>query len=66
MAAWSLEVLGVPLYPQARFQLAVAAEAARKYELDREIRAEVLGAVDRFSGERKRRMLRGRAEILGR
>ena len=50
---WSLETLAVPIYPQARFQLGVAIAVAEEVGLDRELRAQLKGPADRWSGERR-------------
>lgn len=60
---WSLQSRGVPIYPQARYQLAVAARIAEEYQLDDEIRARVRGVADRWTGERAERWLASRGEI---
>jgi hypothetical protein len=60
---WSLESRRVPIYPQARYQLALAAQIARRAPLDREIRARLRGVADRWSGRRDEVFLLGRGEI---
>ena len=51
---WSLQTLGVPIYPQARYQLAVAEKLAREHKLGSAIRVIVRGVSDRWTGERSR------------
>ncbi len=53
---WSLQSLGVPLYPQARFQLGVAEAVGRRYELGGFIQAVELGMADRWTGQRPRKV----------
>jgi hypothetical protein len=63
LGRWSLAARRVPVYPQARYQLAVASELARQLELTDEIRAHLAGASDRWTGKRTQRLMRNRAEI---
>ena len=60
---WSLRKLGVPVYPQARFQLAVADRLADQNDLDDAIRAIVRGTSDRFTGKRTEQRLIGAKKI---
>ena len=60
---WSLERLRVPIYPQARFQLAVADRLARNHLLGDAIRVIVRGTSDRWTGERTTTRLIGEEEI---
>ncbi|WP_164103151.1 hypothetical protein [Candidatus Laterigemmans baculatus] len=60
---WSLATLGVPIYPQDRFQVGVAFAIAREAGLDREIRVVLRSASNRFSGERESAVLAGRPEL---
>ena len=52
LGAWSLSERGVPIYPQTRYQLAVAVALAETAGLRREIRAVVRGVSDRRTGRR--------------
>lgn len=61
--AWSLDALGVPIYPQARFQLAVATQLRRAANLERDSRIELRGVANRWTGRRTVRELRGAAEV---
>ena len=62
---WSLEELGVPIYPQARFQLAVASAAAEKSAKQNQHRGrgrfqiELRNQSNRFTGERTDEILTG-------
>ncbi len=56
---WSLSCLGVPNYPQDRFQLGVAIAVAEQAGLDRELHVELRGPAGRFSGARQRQQLGG-------
>jgi hypothetical protein len=60
---WSLASRGVPIYPQARYQLALAEEIAIEHQLQDEIRAQVKGVSDRWTGRRDKQLLLGRREI---
>jgi hypothetical protein len=51
---WSLESLGVPVYPQARFQLGVAESLGRHYELGAFIQGIHFYPSDRWTGRRRR------------
>lgn len=59
LARWSFRELGVPIYPQARFQLAVARQLCEGIESEFAIRAEIRLSADRFTGERKVIILSG-------
>ncbi|MBT4694842.1 MAG: hypothetical protein HOB73_16020 [Planctomycetaceae bacterium] len=59
LSRWSLETLGVPIYPQQRYQLGVALAAAQKYNLGRAIEVDLLSMSDRLTGSRQRETLRG-------
>ncbi len=63
LGGWSLESRRVPIYPQARYQLAVAAEIASRYQLKDEIRAKLRGVSDRWTGRREEQQMLGRGEI---
>lgn len=63
MRRWSLDELNVPIYPQDRFQLAVARHIAHKYQLGDGIEIHLLGIADRFTGQRSSQVLRGVQEI---
>jgi hypothetical protein len=60
---WSLGDRAVPIYPQARYQLALAAELAARHQLNDEIRVRVRGCANRWTGRRQERLLLGRREI---
>lgn len=50
---WSIDTLGVPIYPQARFQLGVANSVIDRYGLERASRGRLRGVADRWTGERE-------------
>lgn len=54
---WSLETLDVPVYPQLRFQVAVALAVAERYGLGNQIRVVVSSRAGRLSGKRERRRI---------
>ncbi len=52
MDRWSLQTVGVPIYPQARFQLAVAIAMVQAPALEGASRVELRGISHRFDGRR--------------
>lgn len=60
---WSLEQLGIPIYPQARFQAGIALNLAKRVDSPFEVRATVLGPAARLDGKRSRREYKGTKEI---
>ena len=50
--AWSLDALGVPIYPQDRFQLGVAEAAIASQHLGGDFRIVMQSTADRRTGER--------------
>ncbi|MEM7561200.1 MAG: hypothetical protein AAF394_18910, partial [Planctomycetota bacterium] len=60
---WSLEQLGVPIYPQARFQAGIALHLSKRVDSPFEVRATVLGPAARLDGKRSRREYKGTKEI---
>jgi hypothetical protein len=60
---WSLETLGVPIYPQSRFELGVAIAVVRRAGLDRDARLDVRGPSSRWSGLRETVTLNGLREM---
>lgn len=63
LSAWSLESLGVPIYPQARFQAGVAMALSQDVDSPFEIRVQLRGAASRMSGQRKSTTFTGRQDI---
>ncbi|TWU42895.1 hypothetical protein [Novipirellula artificiosorum] len=63
LGSWSLAKQRVPIYPQMRFQLAVADQLASQCERESAIRAVLRGVSDRRRGNRKEQILFGHAEI---
>jgi hypothetical protein len=63
LAAWSLDALQVPIYPQGRFQLGVALALALELEEDRDIRVTLQSPADRWTGARKTQQWIGRQAI---
>jgi hypothetical protein len=61
--AWSLESRGVPIYPQARYQLALATHLAKAYNLNNSIRCVVQSVSDRWNGQRDEKLLLGADEM---
>lgn len=60
---WSLESVGVPIYPQARFQVGVARNVAKSISDADGIRIKVKSVADRWTGARVEAWWRGRSEI---
>lgn len=60
---WSLSSRGVPVYPQARYQLALAERIATQLGFDDEIRVRMRGVADRWTGRRDEKLLLGRSEL---
>ncbi len=56
---WSLESLGAPIYPQARFQLGVAEAVGRRHQLGGFLQAVRLRAADRWTGQRRQEVYPG-------
>ncbi len=63
LAQWSLQELGVPIYPQARFQLGVARYLSSRLNSPIAIQVEIRESADRFTGKRQIRQLRSSDEI---
>lgn len=61
--AWSLKQRLAPVYPQARYQLALALELAEERGLDQAIRVKSKSVSDRRNGMRQETFLIGRREI---
>jgi hypothetical protein len=62
--AWSLDSLGVPVYPQARYQLALVNELAARGDIENSaVRCTVRGVSNRVNGRREEKPLLGRKEI---
>jgi hypothetical protein len=60
---WSLRSLGAPIYPQARFQLGVARYLIEKLGNRISTRIDLLSAAERFTQERKSKILLERDQI---
>lgn len=60
---WSLDRRLIPVYPQGRYQLAVALRLARQYELGSAIRVQVKSVSDRWTGRRRESFLIGADEM---
>jgi hypothetical protein len=60
---WSLETLAVPIYPEDRFQIGVALALAERYGLGEDLRVEIDGPANRWTGERSRTILEGEEQI---
>jgi hypothetical protein len=63
LSRWSLESLGVPIYPQARYQLGLTREIARRHQLGDAVRVKIRGPSDRWSGERSAEWALGQKEL---
>lgn len=60
---WSLEVLEAPLYPEDRFHIGVSLDLTKRYGLGEDIRVEIDGPANRWTGERLKTVLDGEEEI---
>jgi len=60
---WSLESLGVPIYPSDRFQIGVAKALERDYDLDRAIRVNRRSTSHRATGVRQQNWLNGKLDL---
>lgn len=60
---WSLSSLGVPIYPQGRFQLGVAFEFAKQEHLGDGVRAKLRSVANRWTGERSEQWLIGEEQL---
>jgi hypothetical protein len=56
---WSTQTLGVPVYPQARFEFAVAVAAQQKFRQSRGLPIEISEASNRWNGTRASRRISG-------
>ncbi|TWU56864.1 hypothetical protein Poly51_27820 [Rubripirellula tenax] len=65
MSRWSLEQRLVPVYPQARYQLAMAIAMADRHHWDTDIRVRVESVSDRWTGRRVETMAVG-IDAIGR
>ncbi len=64
MDRWSLDKLLVPVYPQARYQLALAYELSTQNEIDKSaVRCIVRSSANRMTGRRQEKRLLGIKEI---
>ena len=61
--AWSLEAMGVPIYPQARYQLGLTVAIAQRLDSPGAIRAILRGVSDRWTGRRDDQRLIGLKEL---
>ncbi len=64
IGVWSLATLDTPIYPQARFQLGVAAQIAAEVDSDFQLRVTVLGTASRWSGLRREETFTSRQQLL--
>ncbi|MDG2221254.1 MAG: hypothetical protein P8L85_07740 [Rubripirellula sp.] len=60
---WSLTDRGVPLYPQARYQLGLAVKIASRHGLRDDIRGRLRGVSNRWTGKRDEQRLLGLQEL---
>lgn len=61
--AWSLEQRLVPIYPQARYGIALALELAQQHDLGQAIRVKARSVSDRWTGARHETFLIGQSEL---
>ena len=60
---WSLAALGAPVYPQNRYQLALAEAVVERFQLSHRARVVLFGVAARLTGERAHETLSGQAQI---
>jgi len=60
---WSLQSLGTPIYPQARYQLGVAKHLASAIDSEFDVRLTILSNANRWNGERQSRVFEGSSPI---
>ena len=60
---WTLETMGAPIYPQNRYQLALAESIVGRAGLDHRARVVMFSMAGRFSGHRGAETLSGAAQI---
>lgn len=63
LESFSLGSRFVPIYPQARYQLAIANQICSSNELDNEVRVKLKGIADRWTGKRSESRLIGKQQI---
>lgn len=63
LESWSLGRRFVPIYPQARYQLAIANQLCVSGGLDAQIRVKLKGVADRWTGTRSESRLMGKQQI---
>ncbi|WP_146521455.1 hypothetical protein [Stieleria varia] len=63
LSQWSLDQRGAPIYPQARYQLALLANLAERYEWGTGVRCKRRGVSDRWTGVRDESLHMGQREI---
>lgn len=66
MSQWSLESRGVPIYPQARYQLGLAVKVVKQHQLDGGVRARLRSVSDRWTGARSEDLMFGLQEFQDR
>ena len=59
---WSIESVGVPNYPQSRFQLGVAIGLIQCHGLERQARIRLRGVADRWTGRRANNFAAGKMQ----
>ena len=63
LSRWSLETLGVPIYPQARYQLGLACELGRRDQLGDGIRVRIRSVAKRWTGSREEEFAVGLSQL---
>lgn len=63
LESWSLAHRFVPIYPQGRYQLAIANQLCASGSLDTQIRVKLKGVADRWTGKRSENRLIGKQQI---
>lgn len=63
ISQWSLQATGVPVYPQARYQLGLAMALAQSLDSEFETRVRILGPAARWDGKRTAKFAEGLSKI---
>ena len=64
LAQWSLDGVAAPIYPQDRFQVAVAAEVIQRCQLQDSFQLVIEDPADRWSGKRTQLVIRSWPELV--
>ena len=63
VSEWSLNAVGVPVYPQARYQLGMALSLAKLLDSEFEVRVRMLSSASRWDGKRNETLAEGKSQL---